>query len=215
MFSGGKDSLAALLRLQRDSDHPPRRLVTTFNESNSRVALHGTPMALIRAQADSLGLPLTEIPLPEGCDNRTYLRRVGDALAPLIEDGLTHMAFGDLFLADIRAFREEQMRDLGLDCLFPLWHEDTGELAAELIGSGVEAIVCCVDLEALPERLLGRTWDRSFVDELPAGCDPCGENGEFHTLVVDAPNMGNRIKTVAGGRHVSHDRFCMLDLQPA
>jgi uncharacterized protein (TIGR00290 family) len=215
MFSGGKDSLAALLRLQRDSDHPPRRLVTTCNESNARVALHGTPMALIRAQAEALDLPLTEIALPEGCDNRTYLHRVGNALVPLIEDGLTHMAFGDLFLDDIRAFREEQMRDLGLECEFPLWHEDTSELAGELIDSGVEAIVCCVDLEVLPESLLGRTWDRSFVAELPPACDPCGENGEFHTLVVDAPNMVCRIETVAGGRHVSHGRFCMLDLQPA
>ncbi|MGK7294617.1 MAG: hypothetical protein ACNS61_02165 [Candidatus Wenzhouxiangella sp. M2_3B_020] len=215
MFSGGKDSLAALLRLQSDDAHPPRRLLTTCNESNARVALHGTPMALIRAQAGSLDLPLTEIPLPDGCDNETYLDRVGSALGPLINDGLTRVAFGDLFLDDIRSFREKQMHDLGLECVFPLWHEDTGKLARELIGSGIEATVCCVDLEALPESLLGRTWDESFVDELPSGCDPCGENGEFHTLVVDAPNMRSRIETVAAGRHVSHGRFCMLDLQPA
>lgn len=215
MFSGGKDSVAALLRLRRAGDLPPRRLVTTCNETSSRVALHGTPMALVRAQAESFGLPLTEIPLPENCDNETYLDRVGNALAPLIDDDLTHVAFGDLFLDDIRAFREKQMGDLGLDCVFPLWHEDTGALARELIGSGVEAIVCCVDLEALPESVLGRTWDQAFVDELPVGCDPCGENGEFHTLVVDAPGMHTRIETVAGRRQISHGRFCMLDLQPA
>jgi len=213
MFSGGKDSLAALMRLNEDPAWRVERLITTFNESIGRIALHGTPLALLRRQADALDLPLTEIGLPEDCDNPTYLVRVERALEPLRDSGLQHVAFGDLFLADIREFRETQMAGLGMTPLFPLWRSDTRELAHELIDAGLRARICCVDLASLPVEVLGRTWDRELLAELPAGVDPCGENGEFHTLVVDAPVMRHSLDVAPGDTHVSHQRFCMLDLQ--
>ena len=215
MFSGGKDSLAALMRLQDDPAWQVERLITSFNDTNGRTALHGTPLALLRRQADALDLPLTEIGLPENCDNETYLVRVGQALKPLRDSGVQHVAFGDLFLTDIREFREAQMADLGMTPLFPLWQSDTTELAHDLIDAGLRARVCCVDLQVLSADLLGRYWDHKMLAELPEGVDPCGENGEFHTLVVDAPIMQYPLEVVAGDTHISHDRFCMLDLQPA
>jgi len=215
MFSGGKDSLAAVMRLQDDPAWRVERLITTFNEASQRTALHGTPLALLRDQADALDLPLTEIGLPEDCDNDSYLSRVAHGLKPLRASGVAHVAFGDLFLADIREFRETQMAELGMTPLFPLWHSDTTELAHELIDAGLRARICCVDLASLPVELLGRTWDRELLAELPAGVDPCGENGEFHTLVVDAPVMRYSLAVVAGHTRLSNDRFCMLDFQPA
>ncbi|MEX2500110.1 MAG: hypothetical protein WD397_14670 [Wenzhouxiangellaceae bacterium] len=215
MFSGGKDSLAALIRLHDNPDWRVERLITTFNESNQRTALHGTPLALLRSQADALELPLTEIGLPEDCDNQTYLARVAEALKPLRARGVEHVAFGDLFLADIRRFREDQMRSLDMTPVFPLWHTDTSELAHEMIAAGLRARVCCVDLQVLSADLLGRFWSRELLAELPDNVDPCGENGEFHTLVVDAPVMKRPLDVVTGDTHLSHDRFCMLDFQPA
>jgi len=215
MFSGGKDSFAALLELRRDPRCAPERLIVTVGETSARVALHGTPLELVRAQAESLGLPLSAIELPEGCDDQTYIDRVGAALAPLADAGLTEVAFGDLFLDDIRAFRERQMRALGIACRFPIWHRETSRLAMEMIDLGVEAVVCCVDLEVLPASMLGRTWDRAMLADLPDGCDPCGENGEFHTLVLNGPGMARPMAVSAHGHRVSLQRFCMLDLRPA
>jgi uncharacterized protein (TIGR00290 family) len=215
MFSGGKDSVAALRRLRRDAATRPSHLLTTCSDRDHRIALHGTPLELVRAQAEALGLPLTPIPVPDGCDNETYTRAVADALEPLVRDGLREVAFGDLFLSDIRAFRERQMNRLSIRCRFPLWRLDTRELARELIVSGVEALVCGVDLQALPESMLGRNFDARFLEDLPPDCDPCGENGEFHTLVVDAPEMRDRLCVSVRGRSISHDRFCMLDLGSA
>lgn len=215
MFSGGKDSLAALMRLHDAPGWSVERLVTTVNETSQRTALHGTPLALLRRQAAALDLSLTEIGLPEDCDNATYLARVAHALEPLRTGGLEHVAFGDLYLSDIRKFREAQMRALAMTPLFPLWQADTTELADEMIGAGVKARLCCVDLQVLSADLLGRLWDHALLAQLPEGVDPCGENGEFHTLVVDAPVMQHSLEVVAGDTHVSHDRFCMLDFQPA
>jgi len=215
MFSGGKDSLAALAALGGRDDLRVEWLVTTCNETNARIALHGTPFALLAAQADALGLPLLRIDLPEACDNATYIARVADGLSGPRADGLAAIAFGDLFLEDIRAFRERQFAGTGLDTLFPLWGRNTSELACTLIDAGYRAVVCGIDREALSETLLGRVWDRALLDELPAGVDPCGENGEFHTFVCDAPEMARPVAVKPGRMHVSHDRFCMLDLQPA
>lgn len=215
MFSGGKDCLAALAALHQSPDIEPVRLATTYNEDAGRVALHGTPLALLRLQADALGLPLAEIGLPADCDNDTYIARVAHGLAPLADDGVSVIAFGDIHLADIREFRERQFDDSGFRLEFPIWGRDTGALARGQIERGVEALVCCVDLEVLPEAMLGRIWNRKFIDELPDSADPCGENGEFHTFVVSAPEMRRRIDVCTGARHVSHGRFCMLDLQPA
>ncbi|MDT8448755.1 MAG: diphthine--ammonia ligase [Wenzhouxiangellaceae bacterium] len=215
MFSGGKDCVAALAALNEASRIEPVRLVTTYNEDVERIALHGTPLDLLRGQADAIGLPLTRIGLPANCDNETYITRVAHGLAPLREAGISAIAFGDIHLADIREFRERQFQESGFRIEFPLWGRNTAELARTSIERGVEAVVCCVDLEVLPEAMLGRSWNREFIDELPETVDPCGENGEFHTFVVSAPEMRRRIDVRTGTRHVSHGRFCMLDLHPA
>jgi uncharacterized protein (TIGR00290 family) len=214
MFSGGKDSVAALIRLQSDPATAPAALVATVSEVDERVALHGTPASVLRRQAAALGLPLTEIALPDRCDNDTYRRRIAEGLEPLRSDGLRQLAFGDLFLDDIRAFREAQARALGLQPLFPLWGADTYALAARLIADGMEAIVCGIDTQVLPESELGSAFDAAFLERLPDGCDPCGENGEFHTLVTSAANMSDSIAVEILGRRISHERFCMLDLRP-
>lgn len=222
MFSGGKDSVAALMAL---SNRQAARsgegrafnvsaLMCTFNERNDRVALHGTPIELVRSQAHSLDLPLVEVPLPTDCDNATYCARVGRAFQPMMARGVRHAACGDLYLEDIRRFRESQFAELGLVPMFPLWGRDTRALAFELIDQGLEAVICCVDEQVLDRSLLGRTWNRELVDELPDAVDPCGENGEFHTFVTGAPSMRDSIQVRGGALHVSHGRFCMLDLQP-
>ncbi len=213
MFSGGKDSVAAFMRLGR-SDRP-RWLVTTFNETNDRVALHGTPIGLLRLQADRLGVALVEIALPADCDNATYLARVADGLAPLQREGLARIAFGDLFLDDIREFREGQCRDLGLVPAFPIWGDDTASLAERLPREGLDARVCCVDTERVAPAALGRRWTPRWLADYAPGADPCGENGEFHTFVVDAPVFHAPIAVRSGRTELSRGRFCMLDLQPA
>ncbi|MBY6204044.1 Dph6-related ATP pyrophosphatase [Halomonas denitrificans] len=213
MFSGGKDSLAAFMRL--DGSDRPRWLVTTYNEENDRVALHGTPIGLLRLQADRLGVALFEIPLPGDCDNSTYLGRVADGLAPLKQEGLARLAFGDLFLDDIRAFREAQCGDLGLEPVFPIWGEDTASMAERLPREGLDARVCCVDTETIDAAALGRRWTPQWLVDYAPDADPCGENGEFHTFVVDAPVFRAPIAVRPGRTVLSGGRFRMLDLQPA
>jgi len=215
MSSGGKDSLAALQVLAARPGPSVGRLITTCNERNRRVALHGVPVSLLHRQADALGLPMTVIELPENCDNETYIARVEAGLAPLREAGLDTLVFGDLYLEDIRSFREQQFAGTGLALEFPLWGSNTRTLAERLIDHGMRAIVCCIDREVLPETLLGRRWDHAFLSELPDGVDPCGENGEFHTFVNWMPGMDQAVEVTRGEVHVSHQRFCMLDLQPA
>lgn len=212
MFSGGKDSVAACIALAGTGR--PRWLITTCGESDERVAIHGTHRRLIELQAERLGGQSVVVPLPGSCDNGTYIARIGAAVEPLIDRGLRRLAFGDLFLEDIRAFREAQCRDLGLSAEFPLWGEDTAELARRLVEIGVDARICSVDAERIDPSNLGRRWTPEWLASLPAGIDPCGENGEFHTLVVDAPVMRSPIDVVAGEVAISHGRFHMLDLRP-
>jgi len=213
MFSGGKDSVAAFMRL--GTADRPRWLVTTCNEDNARVALHGTSIDLLRLQADRLGVPLVAIPLPESCDNATYLRRVAEGLSPLKREGLGRIAFGDLFLDDIRAFREAQCRDLDLAPVFPLWGEDTAAMAERLPREGLDARVCCVDTDRIDPVALGRRWTPRWLAAYAPGADPCGENGEFHTFVVDAPVFRAPITVRSGRTELSGGRFRMLDLRPA
>lgn len=213
MFSGGKDSVAAFLRL-RDTG-PPRWLVTTCNEDSGRVALHGTSIDLLRRQAERLGVPLVAVPLPGDCDNATYLRRVAEGLSPLKRKGLARIAFGDLFLEDIRAFREDQCSDLGLDPVFPIWGEDTASMAERLPREGLDARVCCVDGAKIDAAALGRRWTPDWLADYAPDADPCGENGEFHTFVVDAPVFQAPIAVRPGRTVLSGGRFRMLDLRPA
>lgn len=212
LSSGGKDSLAALYALQEDLAWKVKTLITTFNEDADRVAMHGTRRELMRAQAKTLGLSIIEINLPEGCTNEVYESRMADALRPLQDRGINHVASGDLFLTDIRDYRVSQMQSLGLEAVFPIWQRDTRELARDLIDAGCVITLTCVDAEQLDPAFLGRRMDRAFLNDLPHGVDPCGENGEFHTFVSDAPGFASPIPIAPGEQVVRDGRFYFQDL---
>jgi uncharacterized protein (TIGR00290 family) len=212
MSSGGKDSLFMLERLRADSEWEVCALVTTVNETNGRVAMHGTSETLVRAQASSLGLPIDLVGLPENCDNQVYEQRLAQAMNKYRQQGIGHVACGDLFLEDIRQWREGLFERLGWEPIFPIWGEPTDRLACRMVEDGWQATLTCVDTEKLPESMLGRCFDSSLLDEMPEGVDPCGENGEFHTFVHGGPGFSLPIG-VSPGRVVRvHERFAMLDL---
>lgn len=183
-WSSGKDSAAALQAVR--GTHEIEALVTTVNRPQRHVAVHRVPESLLDRQAASLGLPLEKIVLPSPCPNEEYESRMLSALQPYRDRGIETAVFGDINLADIRAYREELLSRAGMRCLFPLWERDTAELAGQQLASGIRAVVTCVDNKVLSEAYAGRELDRRFLDSLPASADPCGENGEFHTFVYDS-----------------------------
>ncbi|MFU8830580.1 MAG: hypothetical protein ACNA7J_00365 [Wenzhouxiangella sp.] len=212
LSSGGKDSLFMLQRLREDPGWDVRALLTTVNEANGRVAMHGTPEDLIREQADALGVPLTLVRLPENCDNNEYEKRLAAGLKPFRANGIEHVACGDLFLADIRQWRETLFTRLGWQSVFPLWQEPTDRLAQRLIEQGWQLTITCVDTQALPEKFLGRRFDQALLGDLPTEVDPCGENGEFHSFVHGGPGFKRPLRFSAGRTVMTHGRFAMLEL---
>lgn len=212
-WSTGKDSAWSLHVLRQDPDVEVVGLLTTVNTTHSRVAMHSTRLAIAEAQARAAGLPLHVVPLPWPCSNEVYEREMRAAIAAGVERGATHIAFGDLFLEDIRAYRIRQLAGSGLRPIFPIWGEPTGLLARRMIDSGVVAVVTCVDPKQLPPSFAGRTFDHSFVDDLPPGVDPCGENGEFHTCVLAGPMFREPLAATVGDI-VERDGFCFTDLLP-
>ncbi len=213
-WSGGKDSFAALLRLEANPNIRVAALVTTLAESYCRISMHGVPESLLDAQAQALGLPLAKCLLPDPCDNDTYCSRFSATLAPWHAAGIHGIAFGDLFLVAIRAFREEQMRELGLEPIFPLWGEPTERLAREFITTGHRAILTMIDAEQLDPAFLGRSYDDALLHELPPTVDPCGENGEFHSFVWGGPRFPQPLNFHPGRREIRAGRFHFLDLIP-
>jgi len=207
-WSGGKDSALALRALQA-AGTPPAALLTVVDEASARVAHHGVPDALLRAQAAAAGVELVTVAVPAGAGNAVYEARLRAAL-----DGFEAVAFGDLFLADLRAYREAKLAAAGLAARFPLWHADTRALAEEFVAAGFRALLVSVDGEQLPHELLGRELDAALLAALPAGADPCGENGEFHTFVYAGPVVGAPLAVRTGGRRVD-GRFAWLELEPA
>ncbi|KIG13427.1 hypothetical protein DB30_08103 [Enhygromyxa salina] len=216
-WSSGKDSAYALhlARSQLDfQDLEIIGLLTTVNASADRVAMHGVRRELLQRQAASLGLPVQVIELPHPCPNGVYEQRMGAAVEQARERGVEVMIFGDLFLEDIRAYREQQLAGTGLEPVFPLWGADTRALARQMLSAGVVATLTCVDLAKLPIELVGRRWDASLLAELPEGVDPCGERGEFHTFVSDGPGFTAPIQHRAG-EVVERDGFGFADLLPS
>ena len=213
-WSGGKDSAVALWRLQQDPAYGVAGLLTTLTEGYDRVSMSGVRRSLLRAQAEALGLPLYEVWIPPACVNPVYEARMGEAVERLKADGVQAVAFGDLFLEDVREYRERQMAPTGLGCVFPIWGEDTSALSHWVIESGFRATLVCVDPRAVPAELAGRAYDASLLSDLPEGADPCGERGEFHTFVWDAPNFRTAIGVQAGER-VEREGFWFADLAPA
>jgi uncharacterized protein (TIGR00290 family) len=213
-WSSGKDSALALHQALGGSEVEVTGLLTTVNAEFERVAMHGVRRSLLEQQAAALGLPLHVVDLPWPCSNEVYEQLMGSALASAVSAGVEAMVFGDLFLEDVRRYRERMLEGSGLRPLFPLWQRPTAELALELLASGVRAVVTCVDLAQAPDGLAGRWYDEQFLAELPTGVDLCGENGEFHTVVVDAPDFSAAIP-VTVGETVERDGFLFTDVIPA
>jgi uncharacterized protein (TIGR00290 family) len=213
LSSGGKDSMYLVDTLRRDPAWRIEALVTTVNETNGRVAMHGTPKVLLQAQAEALGLPLTVVGLPEACDNREYENRLARALRPFRSRGVETIASGDLFLEDIRQWREASFQCMGWRVVFPIWGTPTDELARRLVREPWRVVVTCIDTHVLPEPFLGATLDARFLDALPGGADPCGENGEFHSFVCNAPGFEAEIPLARGDTVLVHDRYRMSDLR--
>ena len=202
----------ALLALEAAADIRISALVTTLTDPQQRISMHGVPEALLDAQATALGLPLVKCRLPPAPDNDSYRARFAEALAPLAAKGTMGVAFGDLFLEDVRKFREQQMKALQLEPLFPIWQTSTAELGNAFIGQGYRAMLCCVDATQLSPEFLGREYDAALLRELPETVDPCGERGEFHTFVHAGPRFNAALPVTRGQTHISGGRFHFLDL---
>jgi uncharacterized protein (TIGR00290 family) len=213
-WSSGKDSAWALQELRQQGEVEVVGLLTTLNQAFERVAMHAVRVALLREQAAAAGLPLIEVPLPWPCSNAEYEAAMSAALAAAKADGINAVAFGDLFLEDIRRYREERMAATGLRPLFPLWGEPTDALARRMIAGGLRARLTCVDPRQLAPSFAGREFDAAFLAELPPTVDPCGERGEFHTFAYAGP-MFARPVSLLGGEVVERDGFFFADLLPA
>jgi uncharacterized protein (TIGR00290 family) len=209
-WSSGKDSAWALRLLLHQPDIKVVGLFTTFNGAADRVAMHAVRRTLVEEQARLTGLPLWAVDLPWPCSNADYEKLLGGVCERAVADGISAFAFGDLFLEDIRAYRERQLQGTGLEPLFPVWGIPTDKLAREMIAAGVKAKITCVD-PSLGKSFAGRDFDLDFLESLPSSADPCGENGEFHTFVYDAPVFAKPIE-VRSGEIVERDGFIFADV---
>lgn len=197
-WSGGKDSVLALQALQTNDDYEVVGLLTTLTREYDRIAMHGVRRELLLAQAHSVGIPLSEVWISTGAGNDEYEAAMAEALTRFREQGIATVAFGDLFLQDIREYRERLVGRLDIEPVFPVWGRDTRELAAAFVADGFRARTCCVDTSALPASFCGRDLTNDFFRDLPSSVDPCGENGEFHTFVYDGPMFAEPLDVVTG-----------------
>lgn len=211
-WSTGKDSAWMLHTLRQQQPGAVAALLTTTNEAFDRVAMHAVRRELLQAQADATGLPLHVVPLPWPCSNAQYETIMKTAVEGFVSTGFSHVAFGDLFLEDVRRYREERLAGSGLEPLFPIWKtKPTATLAKEMLDNGLRATLTCVDPKQLDRSFAGRAFDQSLIDDLPAGVDPCGENGEFHSFAHTGP-MFNHPIAVSVGEIVDRDGFVFADL---
>jgi uncharacterized protein (TIGR00290 family) len=212
-WSSGKDSAWTLHLLRQQPDIQVMALITALNSEAGRVAMHAVRRELVQAQAERTGIPLWAVELPWPCSNLEYEDRMRTLCQRATAEGVTAVAFGDLFLQDVRDYRIRQLQGSGLEPLFPVWQIPTGQLSRDLIAAGVKAKITCVDPSKVAKSFAGREYDLSLLNALPAGADPCGENGEFHTFVYDAPVFSHPIG-VRNGALVERDGFVFADLLP-
>jgi uncharacterized protein (TIGR00290 family) len=212
-WSSGKDSAFALHVARLEGTADIVGVLTTVNEVHDRVAMHGVRSALLDRQIAALGLPVIKVNIPSPCPNDVYEARMEEACATIKAKGTEHIVFGDLYLEDIRAYREEKLGTIGMTPLFPLWRRDTTKLARDMIASGLVAHIACLDPKRIDRRFAGRRFDASLLEELPSDIDPCGENGEFHTAVTAGPMFDNPID-VTIGETVERDGFVFADIIP-
>lgn len=213
-WSGGKDSALALHALRQDAAYHVVGLLTSVNAHYGRISMHGVREALLEEQAASIGLPLYRVKLSQRPPNNEYEQKMRAALEGFKADGIRHVAFGDLFLEDIRGYRVKNMQQAQMQCVFPLWRRPTDKLAREFIALGFKAVLCCVDEQALSGKFAGREYDVALLKELPPGVDACGENGEFHTFVYEGPVFQCPIAFTRGACVRRDNRFRFCDLIP-
>ncbi|MCE2454866.1 MAG: adenine nucleotide alpha hydrolase [Gemmatimonadetes bacterium] len=211
-FSGGKDSMLALQALLRGDRYVVETLITTVTDAYDRVSMHGVRRSLVHAQAESLGIPLVEVSVPPESSNMVYERAMGREFDRQHATGIRRIAFGDIFLEDLREYRERQLASHGLKAVFPLWQRPSTRLARSFIRDGFEAVTVCVSLTMLDVSFTGRPFDADFLADLPGSADPCGENGEFHTFVSAGPILSRSIP-VTRGEVVERDGFAFCDLE--
>jgi uncharacterized protein (TIGR00290 family) len=213
-WSGGKDSMLALHEVVRAGEFRVAALLTNVTRDYDRISIHGVRRALLEQQAAALGIPLHTVELSAASSNEEYRTRMAEALAAFRAARIDTVVHGDIFLGDVRAYREALLAESGMKALFPLWGADTRELAERFIGLGYRAVLTCVDTEALDAAFVGRAYDPDLLRELPSGVDPCGENGEFHTWVWDGPEFERAIPHVHGETVLRDQRFAYADLLP-
>jgi len=210
-WSSGKDSAWMLHVLKQDAAVEIGGLLTTMNDEFDRVAMHAVRRRLVEAQAEAAGVPLRTVPLPWPCTNDEYESRMRAAVSQAVSEGFTHVAFGDLFLEDVRKYREDRLAGTGLTPLFPIWGIPTDQLATQMVESGLRSVLTCINPKHLDRSFAGRQFDRSLLADLPAGVDRCGERGEFHSFAWDGP-MFNHPVTISVGEVVDRDGFVFADL---
>lgn len=205
-WSGGKDSAFALFRILKNPKYNVGGLLTSVNAANKRISMHGVSLDLLQKQAENIGLPLHLLQLPESTDMENYNDLMKQTMQQFSDDGFTISAFGDIFLEDLRVYREKQLSEIGWDAVFPLWGENTLDLVREFISLGFKTRVCAINNQYLGSEFLGRDIDEDFIKSLPSNVDPCGENGEFHTFVYEAPIFKNNIE-IKNGEVVKKNYF--------
>lgn len=210
-WSGGKDSTMTLFEIHNHSSFEVVSLLTTITEGYDRISIHGVRRTLLERQAEALGIPLHTVMIPFNATNEIYEECMGEVLVSFKNEGIHKVAFGDLFLEDIRAYRERLLAQLGMQAIFPIWQRNTRQMVEDFIRSGFKAVIVCVDLKCLPSSFCGRMVDDQLLRDMPSQVDPGGENGEFHTFVFDGPLFKNKIDFVFGERVVREDR-CFVDL---
>lgn len=214
-WSGGKDSSLALHEIQKNGQYEIVSLITTVTSDYDRVSMHGLRTDLLKQQAESLNIPLQKVFISKNASNDEYETIFSEALSRLKKDGINQIVFGDLFLEDIKNYRETLLGRIEMKCLFPIWKKDTKDLAQEFIDIGFKAVIVCVDSSQLDMQFAGREFDEQFLNDLPSGIDPCGENGEFHTFTYDGPIFNNPIDHKLGEIVLRDERFFYCDIFPS
>jgi uncharacterized protein (TIGR00290 family) len=212
-WSGGKDSALALYEIRKANDYRVAALLTTVTEDYDRISMHGVRCALLERQAEELGLPLKKVLIPKDSTNDIYESRMRALLEEGLRAGIDTVAFGDIFLEDLKLYRERNLAQLGMKALFPIWKRETSELAQTFIRLGFQAALACVDTAILDASFAGRAYDQDLLRDLPAGVDPCGENGEFHSFAFDGPIFRHRVQHTRG-EVVQRDHYCFCDFLP-
>jgi uncharacterized protein (TIGR00290 family) len=211
-WSGGKDSAMSLYTLRQTNEHVVTALLTTVTREYDRISMHGVRRTLLHQQAEAVGVPVIEVFITPGAGNEEYETNMGAVLAAYKEQGVEGVAFGDIFLEDLRTYREQNLAKLDLQAIFPVWKRDTRELAQTFLDLGFKAVVTCVDTQVLDASFAGRTIDADFLRALPDEIDPCGENGEFHSFVYDGPIFSHPISFTRGELVMRDERFYYCDL---